>query len=72
MAGANTSGMAIPGVTSLMGAQGGGSLMQSPADQVQNETEEERRKRLQAMQMARTQPGMSAVLGSGYGAALNG
>lgn len=59
----NTIGMSVPGVS---------NLMPSPADQVANETEEQRRKRLQAMQMSKQQPGMSAVLGSGYGAALNG
>jgi hypothetical protein len=59
----NTIGMADPGAS---------SLMPSPADQVANETEAERKKRLQAMEMARSQPGMSAVLGSGYGTALGG
>ena len=60
---ANTIGMTMPGAS---------NLMPSPADQVANETEEQRKKRLMAMEAARTQPGMSAVLGSGYGAALNG
>lgn len=59
----NTIGMSVPGAT---------SLMQSPADQVMNETEEQRRRRLLAMQTARTQPGASALLGNGYGAALGG
>ena len=59
----NTIGMSVPGAS---------NLMPSPADQVQGETEEQRRKRMQAMQMARQQPGVSAVLGSGYGTALNG
>ena len=63
MAQGSTIGMSVPGAS---------NLMPSPADQVANETDEQRKKRLQAMQMARTQPGMSAVLGSGYGAALNG
>ncbi len=58
----NTIGMSVPGATSLM----------SPADQVANETEEERRKRLMAMQASRSQPGMSSVVGAGFGAALNG
>lgn len=59
----NTIGMAVPGAT---------SLMPSPAGQVQNETEEQRRKRLMAMEAARTQPGASALLGQNYGAALGG
>jgi len=59
----NTIGMAAPGAS---------AMMPSPADQVANETEEQRKKRLQAMEMARSQPGMSAVLGSGYGAAMGG
>ena len=59
----NTIGMATPGAT---------ALMPSPAEQVGQETDEQRKKRLQALELARTQPGMSAVLGSGYGAALNG
>lgn len=59
----NTIGMSVPGAS---------ALMPSPADQVMNETDEQRKKRLQALELARTQPGMSAVLGAGYGAALNG
>jgi hypothetical protein len=63
MAQGNTIGMPAPGAS---------SLMPSPADQVQNETEEQRKKRMQALEASRSQPGMSAVLGSGYGAALGG
>ena len=59
----NMNGMMQPGTS---------NLMPSPADQVAGETEAERKKRLMAMEAARTQPGMSAVLGSGYGAALGG
>ena len=59
----NTIGMSAPGAS---------NLMPSPADQVQNETEAQRKKRLMALEAARSQPGMSAVLGSGYGTALGG
>jgi hypothetical protein len=63
MAGLSTIGMTDPGAS---------SLMPSPADQVAGETEAQRKKRLQALEMSRSQPGMSAVLGSGYGTALGG
>jgi hypothetical protein len=61
MAGAANIGMSVPGAS---------SLMPSPADQVAGETELERKKRLQNMQASMTQPGASALMGSGYGNAL--
>ena len=60
-------GMAVPGASSLMDA-----TAPSLADQVQGETAEQRRKRLMATQQAQQQPGASALLGSGYGAATGG
>jgi hypothetical protein len=58
--------MPVPGASALMGAT------PSLADQVKGETDEQRRKRLQGMQAARQLPGMSDVVGSGYGAAMGG
>ncbi len=46
--------------------------MPSLSDQVAGETEEQRKKRMQALQASKQQPGASALLGSGYGAALGG
>jgi hypothetical protein len=62
MPAANSSAMMQPGASGLM----------SPADQVGQETEEQRKKRLMALEAARSQPGASQLLGSGYGAALGG
>jgi hypothetical protein len=57
-------GMSVPGAASLG--------MSNPADQVANETEEQRKKRLAALQAAsRALPGVSS-LGLGYGAATGG
>jgi hypothetical protein len=52
---------------------GAGGLMQgaSVADSVASETEEQRRKRLQAVQAARTLPGATTGIASGYSAALS-
>lgn len=59
-------GMSVPGASSLMN---GGSL----ADQVNNETDEERKKRLAALQASRMLPtGGASALGLGYGSALGG
>jgi hypothetical protein len=56
-------GMSVPGAA---------SLGMNPSDQVANETEEQRKKRLQALQAAsRALPGVSS-LGLGYGAATGG
>jgi hypothetical protein len=53
-------GMAVPGASNLM----------APSDQVANETEEQRKKRLAALQASqRMTPGLSS-LGLGYGSAL--
>jgi hypothetical protein len=58
-------GMSVPGSS-------GSSLYDSlsPAQQVEGETEEERRKRLQAMQNAKQLPSGMSSLAAGYGAAL--
>lgn len=53
----------------------GASALMSPADQVSAETEEQRRKRMLALQASKQLPaGMSAMTGnsiaSGYGSAL--
>lgn len=56
-----------------MNPVGASALMdQSPADQVAGETEEQRRKRLQAAQSARQMPGASDLMSAaaGYGSAL--
>jgi hypothetical protein len=57
-------GMSVPGATS--------SLMDQPsiASQVAGETEEERKRRIQAMQNARQLPNGLSSLASGYGSAL--
>jgi hypothetical protein len=61
----NTIGMSVPGATALMPP--------SPADQVANETEEQRRKRLQKLQAARQLQGAGAAsLAPNYGAAFGG
>lgn len=64
MAMKNTIGMSVPGASSLLGAQ------PSLSDQVDGESEEQRKKRLQAMRSAQTQPGANELMGSSYGAAL--
>lgn len=64
---ANPIGMSVPGASSLM--DGG---VPSMADQVKGETEEQRKKRLQALAASHTEPGTSALLGAGYGTALGG
>ena len=58
-------GMSVPGASTLFT---GGSI----AEQVQNETEEERKKRLQGIRDSKTLPvGVGAsALGLGYGNAL--
>jgi len=57
-------GMAVPGASSLYS---GASI----AQQVQGETEDERRKRLQKVQAARGLPsGSMSSLAGGYGAAI--
>jgi hypothetical protein len=58
--------MPVPGASALMGTS------PSLGDQVAGETEDARKKRLLAMQASRQQPGASAILGDGYGAALGG
>jgi hypothetical protein len=58
-------GMSVPGASSLMGQP-------SLASQVAGETEEQRKKRLANLQASQQQPGASALLGAGYGAALGG
>ena len=55
-----------------MSVPGASALMPNLSDQVAGETEEQRKKRMQAMQQSRQEPGASALLGSGYGAALGG
>jgi len=62
MAMPNTIGMSVPGASSLYSAP-------ALSDQVNAETEDQRRKRLQQLQAARQLPGSSS-LGAGYGAAL--
>ena len=56
----------MPGASALM------STTPSLAQQVAGETEEERRKRLLAMSTSKQQPGVSSILGTGYGSALGG
>jgi hypothetical protein len=59
-------GMSVPGASSLYNAP-------SMASQVQNETEEQRNRRLQAIAASRQLPsGSMSSLAFGYGAALNG
>lgn len=58
--------MTMPGASALMGTT------PSLGDQVAGETEDERKKRLMALQASRQQPGASAILGDGFGAALGG
>jgi hypothetical protein len=57
--------MSVPGAT--------GSLYDSASagQQVQDETEEQRRKRLQAMKNAQQLPGGVSSLAQGYGAAIS-
>jgi hypothetical protein len=64
MASSLTVGMSVPGATS--------SLMDQPSigSQVAGETEEERRRRLQAMQNAKQLPGGMSSLAAGYASAL--
>jgi hypothetical protein len=59
-------GMSVPGASSLYNAP-------SLASQVQGETEDERRRRLQKLQAAQRLPsGSMSSLAQGYGAALGG
>ena len=58
--------MPVPGASALMGAT------PSLGDQVAGETEEQRKKRMASLQASKEQPGASAILGNGYGAALGG
>jgi hypothetical protein len=64
MAQKNTIGMSVPGASSLMDQP-------SMADQVAGETEEERRKRLQAMQASKQLPVGMSSLADGYGSAMS-
>lgn len=64
MAGSNTIGMAVPGASTLMGAP-------SLADQVQGETEEQRKKRLAAAAASKQLPVGMSSLGAGYGDAMS-
>jgi hypothetical protein len=58
--------MSVPGASSLYNAP-------SAADAVQNETMEQRKKRLQAMAASKQLPsGSMSSLAQGYGAALGG
>lgn len=65
MASPLTIGMSVPGASGLMDAM-------SPSGQVGAETDEQRKKRLQAMQTSKQQPGVSELLGTGYGSAMGG
>ena len=58
--------MPVPGASALM------PTTLSLADQVAGETADARKKRLLALQASQQQPGASAILGNGYGAALGG
>jgi hypothetical protein len=64
MASALMQGMSAP--------SGGSSLLDAPsiASQVAGETEEERKRRIQAMQNAKQLPGGMNSLAAGYGSAL--
>jgi hypothetical protein len=57
-------GMSVPGASSLMSGA-------SMADQVGAETDEQRRKRLQALQASKQLPVGMSSLAAGYGAALS-
>jgi hypothetical protein len=59
-----TIGMSVPGASSLMDQP-------SLADQVAGETEEQRRKRLQAMNAAKSLPAGISSLAPDYGAAMS-
>lgn len=56
-------GMSVPGASALMGAP-------SLSEQVAGETEEQRRKRLMALQAAKQLPVGASSLAGGYGAAF--
>lgn len=58
-------GMSVPGASSLMPTT-------SVADQVAGETEEQRKKRLQAMQASKMLPGNPQSLAPGYSQAFGG
>ena len=60
----NTIGMSVPGASTLFTAP-------SAADAVAGETEEQRRKRLQAMQSAKQLPAGMSSLADGYGSAMS-
>jgi hypothetical protein len=64
MAAPMTIGMSIPGASSLMGAP-------SLSDQVGGETEEQRKKRLQALQASKQLPAGMSSLADGYGSAIS-
>jgi hypothetical protein len=59
-----------PGAPAMAGS--GSALLGNLADQGTAETEEQRKKRLAAIQAAQTQAGGSALLGGGYTSALGG
>jgi len=59
-----TIGMSVPGASDLMGQS-------SMADQVADETEEQRRKRMAAMAMSKQLPVGISSLGEGYGSAMS-
>ena len=61
---ANPIGMSVPGASNLMGAP------PSIGDQVAGETEDQRRKRLQALQASKQLPVGMSSLADGYGSAL--
>lgn len=63
MAGPNQIGMSVPGASNLMGPP-------SLSDQVAGETEEQRKKRLLAMQNAKQLPVGMSSLADGYGSAV--
>lgn len=64
MAAGNQIGMSVPGASSLM--SGAPSL----SDQVAGETDDQRRKRLQALQASKQLPVGMSSLADGYGSAL--
>lgn len=61
---ANAIGMSVPGASNLYGPP-------SLSDQVNDETEEQRKKRLQNMAAARQLPSGASPLAGGYSSALS-
>lgn len=62
---ANPIGMSVPGASSIM------SGAPSIGDQVAGETDDQRRKRLQALQASKQLPVGMSSLAEGYGSALS-